>query len=561
MLPESPVPASGSRRISSSMSSRLRRTIFSLVVFFSACGLAGMFISQKVSAQSSTDESQFRDSLKSFTNVYQIVADNYAEPLTGDKPDTVIYDGAIPGMLRVLDPHSNFYDPKAYAKMREDQHGKYYGVGMVIQPQNNKIVVVYPYEGTPSFKAGLRPGDTIVSVDGKSTENMNSEEVANMLKGPKGTHVHLTVSREGAAAPLTFDLVRDEIPHPSIDLKYEIRPGIGYIHITQFQETTGREVADALDGFGPDLKGLILDLRGNPGGLLTEAVSTSDKFLKKGQVIVSQRGRAFPEKTYHAMHGNGGKTYPIVVLVNHGTASAAEIVSGALQDHDRAIVVGETTFGKGLVQTVYQLSDNTGLALTTYHYYTPSGRLIQRNYSGVSLYDYYYNHDQPQDAKDREVKLTDSGRTVYGGGGITPDYKIDTPKATHIQEVLTSPEHYAFFNFAKHYLANRTVTKDFQVDDNVMSDFKQFLTAQEITYTDQELNAVMDWVKANIKAEIFTTQFGQAEGLKVRAAWDPMVNQALTYIPQATTLEQAAEKTDAQKTVTAKNTPSSPATE
>jgi len=548
------------------MPSRTRRTVFSLVVFFSACGLAGMIVSQKVGAQSSTDESQFRDSLKSFTSVYDVVSQNYAEPLDGDKPDKAIYDGAIPGMLRVLDPHSNFYDPKAYAKMREDQHGKYYGVGMTIQPQNvggaQRIVVLYPYEGTPSYKAGVRPGDVIVSVDGKATDNLNSEEVANMLKGPKGTHVHLTVSREGAAAPLTFDLVRDEIPHPSIDLKEEIRPGIGYIHITQFQEATGREVADALDGFGPDLKGLILDLRGNPGGLLTEAVSTSDKFLKKGQVIVSQRGRAFPEQTYHAMHGNGGKTYPIVVLVNHGTASAAEIVSGALQDHDRAIVVGETTFGKGLVQTVYQLSDNTGLALTTYHYYTPSGRLIQRNYSGVSLYDYYYNHDQqPQDAKDREVKLTDSGRTVYGGGGITPDYKIDTPKATHIQEVLTSPEHYAFFNFAKHYLANRTVNKDFQVDDSVMSDFKQFLTAQEITYTDQELNAVMDWVKANIKAEIFTTQFGQAEGLKVRAAWDPMVNQALTYIPQATTLEQAAEKTDAQKTVTAKNTPSSPATE
>ena len=221
--------------------------------------------------------------------------------------------------------------------------------------------------------------------------------------------------------------------------------------------------------------------------------------------------------------------------------------------------MGETTFGKGLVQTVYQLSDNTGLALTTYHYYTPSGRLIQRNYNGVSLYDYYYNHDQPQDTKDREVKLTDSGRTVYGGGGITPDYKIDTPKSTHVQEVLLA--HYAFFNFAKHYLANRTVTKDFQVDDNVMSDFKQFLGSQEITYSDQELTPVMDWVKANIKAEIFTTQFGQAEGLKVRANWDPMVNQALTYLPQATTLEQAAEKVDSQKTVTAKNTAGSPSTE
>ncbi|MFY9936308.1 MAG: S41 family peptidase [Silvibacterium sp.] len=539
------------------MSSRLRRTIFSLIVFFSACGLAGMFISQKVGAQSSTDESTFRDSLKSFTNVYQIVADNYAEPLTGDKPDTAIYDGAIPGMLRVLDPHSNFYDPKAYAKMREDQHGKYYGVGMVIQPQNNKIVVVYPYEGTPSFKAGLRPGDVIVSVDGKSTDNLNSEDVANMLKGPKGTHVHLTVSREGAPAPLTFDLVRDEIPHPSIDLKYEIRPGIGYIHITQFQETTGREFNDALDQFG-DLKGLVLDLRGNPGGLLTEAVSVCDKLLSRGQVIVSQRGRAYPEQIYRATHGNGGRDFPVVVLVNHGTASAAEIVSGALQDHDRALVVGEITFGKGLVQTVYQLSDNTGLALTTYHYYTPSGRLIQRNYDNVSLYNYYYNHDQPQDTKDREVKLTDSGRTVYGGGGISPDFKIETPKSNHFQDVLAA--HNAFFNFTKRYLASRTVAKDFQVDDAVIGDFKQFLTSQNIPYTDQDFNGpgVMDWLKTNIKADVMTTQFGQLEGLRVRANWDPMIAQALTYMPQAATLEQTAEKAAADKQ-TAHN--SAPATQ
>src|SRR5271170_2718190 len=536
----------------SRMSSRVRRSLFSLILFFAACGLAGMFISQKVGAQSSTDESQFRDSLKSFTNVYQIVADNYADPLTGDKPDTVIYDGAIPGMLRVLDPHSNFYDPKAYAKMREDQHGKYYGVGMLIQPQGNKIVVVSPFEGTPSFKAGIRPGDVIVAVDGKSTDNMNSEDVANVLKGPKGTHVQITIAREGAAKPLVFDLIRDEIPHNSIDLSYMIRPSVGYVHITNFQETTGRELSDALDHFG-NIDGLILDLRGNPGGLLSEAVAVCDKFLEKGQVIVSQRGRAFPEQTYRATHGNGGKEYPIVVLVNHGTASAAEIVSGALQDHDRAIIAGETTFGKGLVQTVYPLSQNTGLALTTYHYYTPSGRLIQRNYNGVSLYDYYYNHDQPQDTKSREVKATDSGRTVFGGGGITPDDKIDTPKSVPVQDVLL--EHYAFFNFAKHYMANRTVGKDFQVDDTVMSAFKEFLTSQQIPYTDADLTPVMDWVKANIKAEIFTTQFGQQEGLKVRAQWDPMIQKALTYLPQAQSLEEDAEKVVAMK-ASARNTAS-----
>ncbi len=526
------------------MPSRTRRTAFSLVVFFAACAMVGMVVSQKVGAQSSTDESTFRDSLRSFTNVYDIVAQNYAEPISGDKSGKVIYDGAIPGMLRVLDPHSSFYDPKAYAKMREDQHGKYYGVGMLIQPQSNKIVVVTPFEGTPSFRAGIRPGDVIVAVDGKPTENLNSEDVANMLKGPKGTHVQVTLAREGAAKPLVFDLIRDEIPHNSVDLKYQIRPGIGYIHLTNFQETTGREISDALDEFG-DVKGLVLDLRGNPGGLLSEAVAVCDKFLRRGQVIVSQRGRAYPEQIYKASHGNGGRDYPVVVVVNRGTASAAEIVSGALQDHDRALIVGETTFGKGLVQTVYQLSENTGLALTTYHYYTPSGRLIQRNYNGVSLYDYYYNHEPPQDTKTREVKLTDSGRTVYGGGGITPDDKIDTPKSNHFQDVLL--EHYAFFNFAKHYLATRTVGRDFQVTDPVMAEFKQFLSTQEITYSEQDLTSVQEWVKANIKAEIFTSQFGQQEGLKVRADWDPMIQKAIDFLPQAQALEQNAEKVVAQK--------------
>ena len=530
------------------MSSRTRRTLFSLTVFFAVCGLLGSVISKKVGAQSEADESNLRNSLRSFTNVYEVVEQNYAEPIEGDKPGKVIYDGAIPGMLRVLDPHSNFYDPKAYAKMREDQHGRYYGVGMLIQPQNNKVVVVYPMEGAPAYKAGVRPGDVIASIDGKITDNMTSEDVANLLKGPKGTHVQVTMLREGAAKPLVFDLIRDEIPNNSIDLRYEIKPGIGYIHIRGFQETTGRELNEAIDSFG-DLKGLILDLRGNPGGLLSEAVAVSDKFLQKGQVIVSQRGRAFPEQIYRASHGNAGREYPVVVLVNRGTASAAEIVSGALQDHDRALIVGETTFGKGLVQTVYQLSENTGLALTTYHYYTPSGRLIQRNYSGVSLYDYYYNHDSaaaPQpDNSSREVKLTDSGRTVYGGGGITPDIKIEPPKSTHLQDVML--EHYAFFNFSKHYLANRTVDRSFVVDDAVLTDFKQFLASQQIPFTEQDMNAVMDWVKANIKAEIFTSQFGQLEGLKVRADWDPMIVKAMGYLPQAQALEDNARKVVTQK--------------
>lgn len=533
------------------MTPRARRALFSLIVFFAVCAVAGSFLQRKVGAQSSQDESQIRDSLKSFTDVYAVVEQNYAEPIQGDKADAAIYDGAIPGMLRVLDPHSNFYDPKAYAKMREDQRGHYYGVGMVIQQQrdpngHDHVYVITPYEGTPSFRAGIRPGDIIAAIDGKPTDGMSSDLVAKNLKGPKGTHVQVSVIRDGQNKPLTFDLVRDEIPHPSVDLKYEIRPGVGYIHLTQFQETTAQEVNDAIDSF-PNLKGLVFDLRGNPGGLLSQAVEVCDHLLAKGQTIVSQRGRAYPDQNYTATHGNDGKTFPIVVLVNRNTASAAEIVSGALQDHDRALIVGETTFGKGLVQTVYNLSENTGLALTTYHYYTPSGRLIQRNYSGVSLYDYYYNHAGAlaANSSNREVKFTDSGRTVYGGGGITPDEKIDMPKSTRFEEELAYRN--VFLHFASHYLANRTVDKNFQVDDAVLNDFKQFLASEQIPFTEKELNDSMDWVKTSIKEKVITSQFGQLQGLRVMADWDPMIQKALTFLPEAQALEDTAHKVLAQK--------------
>ena len=541
------------------MAPRTRRALLSATVFLGTCAIAGSVISQRVAAQSASDENTLRDSLHNFTDVYSIVEQNYAEKLTGDKPDKAIYDGAIPAMLHTLDPHSNFYDPKAFAQMREDQHGKYYGVGMSIQPQpdkngTTKIVVLAPFEGTPSYKAGLRPGDVIVSIDGKTTLGMDSTAVASLLKGPRNTHVQVTISREGADKPMVFDLVRDEIPRNSVDLAFLIKPGVGYMHVTQFMETTSREVGDALDKFQKNapLQGLVIDLRANPGGLLNEAVNMSDKFLQRGQIVVSQKGRAFPDQVYRASRGEQGPKYPIVVLVNRNTASAAEIVSGALQDHDRALIVGETTFGKGLVQTVFTITDDTGLALTTYHYYTPSGRLIQRNYDHVSLYDYYFVRDNktaPADAKNREVKLTDGGRTVYGGGGITPDEKIDNPVATNFQNNLL--QHYAFFNFAKHYLANRSVSKEFTVDDAVLQQFKDFLKTNSIDYTDKEIAPVIDWLISSIKAEIFTTQFGQLEGLKVRALWDPQIAKAMTFMPEALALEQMTKPGAAAKTTVA----------
>jgi carboxyl-terminal processing protease len=535
------------------MTPRARRALFSVILFFAVCAVAGSFLQGRVGAQSSSDESQLRDSLKDFTDVYSIVEQNYAEPITGDKADGAIYDGAIPGMLHVLDPHSNFYDPKAYARMREEQHGRYYGVGMTIQQQANKVYVIAPREGTPSFRAGIHPGDVIVAIDGKATDGWTSDQVAKALKGPKGTHVSVSMTRYGQSAPLVFDLVRDEIPNPSVDLAYEIRPGVGYIHLIMFQETTAEEVDQAIDSLG-NIKGLIFDLRGNPGGLLNQAVEVCDHLLAKGQVIVSQRGRAYPDQVYTASRGNGGKVFPIVVLVNRGTASAAEIVSGALQDHDRALIVGETTFGKGLVQTVYNLSEDTGLALTTYHYYTPSGRLIQRNYNGVSLYDYYYNHAGAlaPNASNTEVKFTDAGRTVYGGGGITPDEKIESPVSNRFQEDLLY--HDVFFRFAPVYVSNHTIDKNFQVDDAVMKAFTDYLTAQNITWTPDDVKGVNDWLKMSIKDKIITIAFGEQQGLRVSADWDPEIAKAIGYLPQAQALEDNAHKVLAEK-AEARNAP------
>ncbi len=524
------------------MAGRFRRSPVLVVLVILACGFFGALFGRTddTSAKSDID---LRDSARSFAQVYSVIEQNYAQKVDADK---AIYDGAIPGMLRALDPHSNFFDPKQYSALQEEQRGRYYGVGMQVGPRNNKVIVIAPFAGAPAYRAGIRPGDIIVSIDGKPTDNMTTSEVADKLKGPKGTTVHIGVLREGNDKPIEFSVVRDEIPRYSVDLHFIIRPGIGYLHISGFQETTEAETNAALDSLG-EIKGLILDLRNNPGGLLSEGVGVADKFLHKGQVIVSHHGRNSPEKVYRAAHGST-KEYPIVVLVNHGTASAAEIVSGALQDHDRALIAGESTFGKGLVQTVYRLSENTGLALTTAKYYTPSGRLIQRDYSGISLYDYYFNRNAEdnsingtkQDDGNREVKLTDSGRTVYGGGGITPDVKIAAPKANKFQEELLRK--YAFFNFGKHYAISHKIDKNFQVDDGVLREFRAFLNENKITFSEKDLTDNLDWVRSSIRSELFVGAFGQQQGMQVQAESDQMVLKALELIPKAKELADNARK-------------------
>jgi len=521
------------------MSASTRRSLLLVLIIIVCCGGFGVVFGQRL-GQGNSNTTDVSETLQKFAEVYSVVEQNYADPVN---PDKAIYNGAIPGMLRALDPHSNFFDPKAYSLLHEEQSGKYYGVGMTVGERNNRVIVMAPFLGTPAYRAGLRPGDIIVAVDGKSTENMDTTQVADLLKGPKGTPVRVTIMREGEGKPLEFSLVRAEIPRYSVDIKELIKPGIGYMHVSTFNENTSREVQEALDGFG-EIKGLIMDLRGNPGGLLNDAVDVADKFLPRGAVIVSHRGRATPNREYKARDGNGGRDYPIVILVNRGTASAAEIVSGALQDHDRALIVGETTFGKGLVQTVYPLWGNTALALTTAKYYTPSGRLIQREYSGVSLYD-YYNHLEDDEKQSHEVKTTDSGRQVLGGGGITPDVKYPAPKPTPLERTLL--QKYTFFNFAARYLSGRNVQKSWEVDEATLQDFKNFLQKQNVPFTDQEFSQNLDFIKSNLKSEIFTAQFGQAAGLQVRAETDPEVQKALELLPQAKALVENSRKIVAER--------------
>jgi carboxyl-terminal processing protease len=510
--------------------------------------LGGLFGPTLRAHASSSSDSQLQDSVKSFTRVLSVVQRNYADPVDTDK---VIYDGAIPGMLHVLDPHSNFFDPKQYALFKEEQTGKYYGVGMTISQRDNQTVVLAPFVGSPAYKAGIRPGDIVLKVEGKSCDGLTGTEVADMLKGPKGTVVHISLGREGWDKPIEVTVTRDEISRPAVEFFTMLKPGIGYVRLVSFSETTDSDVADALKQLDyPKLDGLVFDIRNNGGGLLSQAVGLADMFLDKNEIVVSHRGRSSPERRYYAVRGNQGIGVPLVVLINGQSASASEIVAGAIQDHDRGLVVGENSFGKGLVQTQLPLSEDTALLLTTARYYTPSGRLIQRDYKNVSLYDYHYN---PQRPKQPEVKLTDSGRQVFGQGGITPDDFVAAPKQDDFQLSLyrrgvfyATPQ--GVGDFTRFYLsAKPEITKDFVANDEVINEFRKYLDKQHIKYTEPEIQENLTWLKLQIKREVFTSAFGLNEGFKIALQDDPQLEKAVELIPQSRALYQNARKIVAER--------------
>jgi carboxyl-terminal processing protease len=522
--------------------------LLALVLVISAV-LGGFYGPRAIATSAGSPGSDdLQGSVKSFTQVLSVVQRNYADPVDTDK---VIYDGAIPGMLHVLDPHSNFFDPKQYALFREEQEGKYYGVGMIVEQRDNQTVVQAPFVNSPAYKAGIRPGDVILKVDGKTCTGLTTNQVADMLKGAKGTPVHIALGRVGWDKPIEVTVVRDEIPRPGVEYSEMAKPGIGYVHVSTFNETTDEDLKASLKQLDwSKLDGLIIDLRDNGGGLLNQAVGMADLFLDKNELVVSHRGRSSPERPYYAVMGNQGIDVPLVVLVNSGSASASEIVSGAIQDHDRGLIVGETTFGKGLVQTQFPLSEDTALLLTTARYYTPSGRLIQRNYKNVTLYDYHYN---PQRPRKPDVKLTDTGRQVFGEGGITPDVVVSEPKADDFQQLVEErgvlyPSPAGVGDFARYYLGNKPdVTKDFTVDDAVIAQFEKYLTQQHIPFTEDQIQQNAPWLKWEIKREVFTTVFGLDAGYKVQLDNDPQLQKAIESLPQAKALYATARKVVAQR--------------
>ncbi len=527
---------------------RERRSLFALPLIVLACSLLGGLYGPRALGAGETDsagakEAALPEDVSLFAKALALVEQNSADQLN---PDKALYDGALPGMMRSLDPHSNFFDPKEYALLREDQVGHYFGVGMEVTTRNGRTVVTAPFPGSPAWKVGLRPGDIIVSVNDKTTENLNTTEVADLLKGPRNTQVKVVVSREGAADYLTFTVVRDEIARKSVQDAFWVRPGIAYVKILSFGESTGQELESTLKSVGESkIKGLVLDLRGNPGGLLDTAVAVADHFLPKGSLIVSHHGRESQERKYTANSGNHGRDYPIVVLVDRMSASAAEIVAGAMQDHDRAWILGETTFGKGLVQTVYPMAGNTALALTTAHFYTPSGRLIQRDYSHESFYDYYNRRDEttrnPQD-----VKITDSGRTVYGGGGITPDEVYKAPAMDRLESQLIRN---GLFAFTRVYFATHILKPDagWMPDATTIRELHDYLLNNQYHFTEPEFTGDTDWIRRYLAREMYVWVFGKDESDRVFAQTDPEVARAVESMPKAQALTEAARKVIAQR--------------
>jgi len=485
----------------------------------------------------STPVTDMESGMHTVSDAYAVIEKNFADPVEADR---AFYQGAIPGMLNTLDPHSSFLTPAEYADMERKQHAQYSGVGMMITVDQGNTVAYEPFPGSPANVAGLRRGDIIIAVDGVDTHGVKSDKVADMLRGTRGTQVKITVKRPSAPDPLTFTVTRGDISTSVVD-GYLLQPGTVYLGVTSFEaQNVAKDVEAAMSRLQErNVTGLVLDLRGNRGGLVTEAVSLAGRFLKDGQVVVSDHGRAGArEQVYRAKAQAFAQSYPVVVLVDRDSASASEIVSGALQDHDRAWIVGETTFGKGLVQAQFPLSEGAALLLTIAHYYTPSGRLIQRDYTNRSFFNCYFSRKE-QAPSANDIKATDSGRKVYGGGGISPDEKYTPPRGTVFESRLVSVDVNAIFHFGSIYFGNATPSlpsPTWTPDAETIERFKNFLHSQNVAFTEEEFTTNRKWISDALRHELLMRAYDRRTADRAIMLDDPEVHQAIESMPKAQSL-------------------------
>jgi carboxyl-terminal processing protease len=535
-----------------------------LAILFSA--LVGGFVGS--SAQATQD--QVSQQYRVFTAALAAIDREYVESVPSDR---LIYD-AVGGMLQTLDPHSSFFDPKQYAQMRERQEGKYYGLGISIQVIDGDITVMSLFEGSPAYRSGIRRGDMIARIEGKDetgktvmmdTKNWTSEQAVKKLKGPKGTKVSISIRRPGYDKLIDMDVERDEVNIVTVRGAFMLDPQTGYIKLGDFSETSDKEVGDALEKLkAQGMKRLVFDLRDNPGGPLDQAIRIANRFLPRGDMIVYTRGRVPNADQDYRGTDDPDFTGPMMVLTNRQSASASEIVSGSLQDHDRALVVGETTFGKALVQSVYKISEGAGLALTTGRYFTPSGRMIQRPWDNA--FDEYLTYTLREQTGTREhaaaqLKYTDAGRKVYSGGGIEPDKFFLGPvqgfNPTRFGRSLVSRA--AFANFAERYTAEgdtrmsaategrKRLARGFAVSDAMLADFKAFLQEQKMKVDEEAFAKDLDFIKAMIHFDIDDALFGVTERQKNLIAKDPQAQFALAQFGEAVKLTELAKNRTASK--------------
>jgi carboxyl-terminal processing protease len=460
--------------------------------------------------------------VKRLVSAFALVEENAADPISSEQ---VFYQGVIPGMLRRLDPHSVFFDPQQFEQLKQLETSTRKGFGSVVSVLPGRVIVLQTLPGTPSAKSGMSPGDEILAVNNIRLDRLDMDQLIGLLQQSRQQPARLAVRRPGNARMLDFTLTPEEMQQPSVERAFLLKPGIGYLRIASFDEKTGEQIKSAIESLGGrELKGLVLDLRNNPGGLLTSALETASLFLKPGLPILTVRGRAVPQKEEKVPADAKPYDFPVAALINGKSASASEIVAGALQDHDRGVIVGEQSFGKGLVQSVFPLADSTGLALTTALYYTPSGRSIQKPFD-PSQFALGATAAHPNAKTDFR---TDKGRVVRGGGGIMPDAVVYPPGVSRLRAALEGSA--SFTSFATDYTQKHQVTGAFDVTPALLDDFHIFLAEHGIQPSLSEWSSELDFIRNRLKTEIFNQALGVAKGDEVEAQRDPQIQRAVELI-------------------------------